>query len=57
MGDARPTPAHLRMLLFRIAMRFHNLTTAALHGDYHGVDTAFFDNSSESAHYVRLRVR
>ncbi|KYG40913.1 hypothetical protein M433DRAFT_159716 [Acidomyces richmondensis BFW] len=55
LGDARPTPAHLRIYLSRIAMHFHRLTTAALHGDYHGVDAAFFQRRKDSFDYVRLR--
>ena len=55
LGEERPTPGHLRMFLSRIAMRFHTLATAALHGDYHGVDTEFFADSGETHTYLRLR--
>ena len=55
LGEERPTPGHLRMFLSRIAMRFHNLATAALHGEYHRVDTAFFADADESATYFTLR--
>ncbi|KAK5708504.1 hypothetical protein LTR17_020635 [Elasticomyces elasticus] len=55
LGEERPTAGHLRMFLSRIAMRFHNLAIAALHGDYHGVDTPFFADPDESPTYLRLR--
>ncbi|KAK4966456.1 hypothetical protein LTR42_011621 [Elasticomyces elasticus] len=55
LGEERPTPGHLRMFLTRIAMRFHNLATAALHGDYHGVDTPFFTDSDVAPTYLRIR--
>ncbi|KAK0871010.1 hypothetical protein LTR87_013059 [Friedmanniomyces endolithicus] len=55
LGEERPTPGHLRMFLSRIAMRFHNLATAALQGDYHGVDTPFFADPDESPTYLRFR--
>ena len=54
LGEERPTPGHMRIFLSRIAMRFHRLVTAALHGDYHGVDAAFFETSN-TADYIRLR--
>jgi hypothetical protein len=54
-GEARPTPGHMRIFLSRIAMQFHRLVTAALHGDYHGVDAAFFENTDETADHIRLR--
>lgn len=55
MGHERPTPAHIRMFLSRFAMRFHNLTAAALRGDYHAADAPFFVRPSEDRQYVRLR--
>lgn len=55
LGDARPTPGHLRIFLSRIAMHFHSLTAAALHGDYHGVDATFFESPDGSSDYTRLR--
>ncbi|KAK3047170.1 hypothetical protein LTR09_011372 [Extremus antarcticus] len=55
LGDARPTPGHLRVFLSRIAMRFHSLTAAALHGDYHGVEAAFFERPGDACGYARLR--
>ena len=55
LGEEAPTPGHLRMFLSRIAMRFHNLATAPLHREYHGVDTAFFADADGSATYFRLR--
>ena len=55
LGDARPTPGHLRVFLSRVAMQFHRLTAAALHGDYHGVDAAFFETSDGLPDRARLR--
>ena len=55
LGEARPTPGHMRVFLSRIAMQFHRLVTAALHGDYHGVDAAFFETTDETASHIRLR--
>lgn len=55
LGEERPTPAHLRMFLSRLSMRFYILATAALHGDYHGVDTPFFADPDEAPTYLRLR--
>jgi hypothetical protein len=42
LGDDRPTVAHLRMFLSRIAIEFHSLTTSALNGTYHEADATFF---------------
>ena len=36
-------------------MQFHRLVTAALHGDYHGVDAAFFEPTGGPADHIRLR--
>lgn len=55
LGEARPTPGHMRIFLSRIAMQFHRLVTAALHGDYHGVDAAFFETTDETTDHIRLR--
>ena len=56
LGDERPTIAHIRMFVSRLAMRFYNLTTAGLNGDYLGGDTQFFDVDSEgSRRFIRLR--
>lgn len=55
LGESRPTPGHMRVFLSRIAMQFHRLVTAALHGDHHGVDASFFETTDETADHVRLR--
>ena len=55
LGDDRPTVGHLRMFLSRLAMRFHNLTTSALHGNYHETDPTFFGASGVENHSTRLR--
>lgn len=38
-----------------MAMRFHSLTAAALHGDYHGIEDAFFGRSGDALEFARLR--
>ena len=55
LGEERPTPGHMRIFLSRIAMQFHRLVTAALHGDYHRVDAVFFEVTDEAADHMRLR--
>lgn len=55
LGEERPTPRHMRIFLSRVAMHFHRLVTAALHGDYHGVDEAFFEATDEATDHIRLR--
>ena len=55
LGDDRPTIGHLRMFLSRLAMQFHNLTTSALHGNYHETDPTFFGASGVETHSTRLR--
>ena len=55
LGDDRPTVGHLRMFLSRLAMQFHNLTTSALHGNYHETDPTFFGVSGIENHSTRLR--
>ena len=55
LGDDRPTVGHLRMFLSRLAMQFHNLTTSALHGNYHETDSTFFHTSGVDNHSTRLR--
>ncbi|KAH7303290.1 putative dynamin GTPase [Stachybotrys elegans] len=44
IGDARPTVGHIRTFLTIKSMQFYELLQAALNGDYHGADTAFFSN-------------
>lgn len=48
LGEERPTTSHMRMFLSRLAMRYHNLTNAALIGDYDTSELEFFNVSSES---------
>lgn len=55
LGDDRPTVGHFRMFLSRLAMQFHNLTTSALHGNYHETDPTFFGASGVENHSTRLR--
>ena len=55
LGEERPTPSHRRMFLSRLAMRFHTLTSAALHGDYHTSDASFFAQGDEDTIFLRLR--
>ncbi|KAL6854523.1 putative dynamin GTPase [Trichoderma novae-zelandiae] len=53
LGDARPTTDLMRTFLTRLSMRFYELLQAALDGNYHSIDAAFFSASDES----RLRAR
>ena len=55
LGEERPTTGHLRIFLSRLAMRFHGLTTSALNGTYHEVDSVFFSNHDKDKHSTRLR--
>ena len=43
------------MFLSRLAMRFHNLATSALHGTYHETNPTFFGTSGVETHFIRLR--
>jgi GTPase SAR1 family protein len=54
LGEERPTAAHCRIYLSRLAMQFHGLITSALNGTYHESDARFFaaDQLEESS---RLR--
>lgn len=45
LGEERPTTSHMRMFLSRLAMRYHNLTNAALIGDYDSSEFEFFSTS------------
>ncbi|KAK0822949.1 hypothetical protein LTR73_008914 [Friedmanniomyces endolithicus] len=42
LGEDRPTVTHIRMLLSRLAMRFHIITNAVLTGDYNAFESVFF---------------
>ncbi|KAK5125902.1 hypothetical protein LTR08_005032 [Meristemomyces frigidus] len=53
LGEERSTTGHFRMFLSRLAMNFHTLTSAALHGDYHTNNASFFDVEASAS--VRLR--
>ena len=43
------------MFLSRLAMRFHNLTTSALYGNYHETNPTFFGVSGVETYSIRLR--
>ena len=43
------------MFLSRLAMRFHNLTTSALHGNYYKTNPTFFGASRIENYSTRLR--
>jgi len=52
----RPSVAHLRMYLSSLAMQFHNLSVAALNGDYHTSSFGqFFSVSGDEVGSTRLR--
>ncbi|EHK19640.1 uncharacterized protein TRIVIDRAFT_156714 [Trichoderma virens Gv29-8] len=53
LGAARPTTDLIRTFLTSLSMRFYELLQAALDGNYHSIDTAFFSQSDTS----RLRAR
>lgn len=55
LGDDRPTFAHLRMFLPRMAMQFHSLTTSALNGTYYEADGTFFGEIDDKSRSRRLR--
>ncbi|RFU80662.1 interferon-induced gtp-binding mx [Trichoderma arundinaceum] len=53
LGDARPTVDLIRTFLTSLSMRFYELLQAALDGNYHSIDVAFFSENEIS----RLRAR
>jgi hypothetical protein len=53
MGDARPTVDLIRTFLTGLSMKFYELLQAALDGNYHSIDVAFFSGSENP----RLRAR
>ena len=55
LGDDRPIVGHLQMYFSRLAMQFYNLTTSALHGNYHATDPTFFGASGVENYSTRLR--
>lgn len=56
LGEERPTTSHMRMFLSRLAMRYHNLTNAALIGDYDSSEFEFFNESSSESRRLRAFV-
>lgn len=56
LGEERPTTSHMRMFLSRFAMRYHNLTNAALIGDYDSSEFEFFNTSSSESRRLRAFV-
>ncbi|KAI6853806.1 hypothetical protein KC365_g15983 [Hortaea werneckii] len=53
LGEERPTTIHMRMFLSRLAMRHHNLTNAALIGDYDSSELEFFNTSHTESRRLR----
>jgi hypothetical protein len=53
MGDARPTPIHVRSFMTNMSMRYYELLQAALNGSYQSIDVDFFSQIEGS----RLRAR
>ena len=53
LGEERPTTSHMRMFLSRLAMRYHNLTNAALIGDYDSSELEFFNTSHSESRRLR----
>ena len=56
LGEERPTTSHMRMFLSRLAMRYHNLTNAALVGDYGSSEFEFFNVSFSESRRLRAFV-
>ncbi|KAI7970206.1 hypothetical protein EIK77_008433 [Talaromyces pinophilus] len=53
MGDARPTPIHVRSFMTSLSMKYYELLQAALNGSYQSIDADFFTQVESS----RLRAR
>lgn len=53
LREERPTASHMRMFLSRLAMRYHNLTNAALIGDYDSSEHEFFNTSALESRRLR----
>jgi GTPase SAR1 family protein len=53
LGEERPTTSHMRIFLSRLAMRYHNLTNAALIGDYDSSELDFFNTSALESRRLR----
>ena len=53
LGEERPTTSHMRMFLSRSAMRYHNLTNAALIGNYDLLELEFFNTSALESRRLR----
>jgi hypothetical protein len=56
LGEERPTISHMRLFLSRLAMRYHNLTNAALIGDYNSPEFEFVHVSSSESRGLRAFV-
>jgi len=56
LGEERHTASHMRMFLSHLAMRYHNLTIAALIGDYDSSECEFFNVSSTESRRLRAFV-
>lgn len=48
LGEARPTTDLVRTFLTGLSMKFYELLQAALDGNYHSIDVAFFSESDKS---------
>ncbi|KAK5110582.1 hypothetical protein LTR85_000997 [Meristemomyces frigidus] len=55
LGEERPTAGHLRTYLSRLAMPFHILASAALHGNYDITDMDFFSRTEGPEDHIRAR--
>ena len=55
LPQERPTPTHMRMYITDVAMRFYNIATAGLSGDYHTAFADFFMDNCEDISRTRLR--
>lgn len=57
LGAERTGLIEMRLFLSRLAMKFHNITAAALSGDYHDTDPDFFPHSALSSEREVNRLR
>lgn len=48
MGDARPTPIHVRSFMTSLSMKYYELLQAALNGSYQSIDADFFTQVESS---------
>jgi len=56
LKEERSIIEHLRMFLFRLAMRFHDLIAFALNDIYYKINSVFFSDHDNDKHSTRLRV-